>query len=275
MFDFKNKKSRMYLISMLISLAILLIVFYATDGLLGDKEFSEYTYDDWTIAILPLSIIIVSGISTLVFALIILIPLIWKYPALIDYTTNKKFADIDLGTEFLAFDLNEFKRACCRTKSQNGLWISIKEYDLNSRKWTILEEGRYIENVNDVAFILQNDYKYDRVKFYRDPNYQQSPITLPLTNIQKVDEAGIFYLDNKGNLANIDYFNAYNGWCKSKRIQKSKPKYICDRTKSEGWKLVFHTNPQITFYSDSSEEELWIEILNKITLQGYPSFDMD
>ena len=70
MFDFKNKKSRICFVGMLISLAILLIVFYATDGLLGDKEFSEYTYDDWSIAILPLSIIIVSAIPTLVFALV-------------------------------------------------------------------------------------------------------------------------------------------------------------------------------------------------------------
>ena len=101
------------------------------------------------------------------------------------------------------------------------------------------------------------------------------PITIPLTNIQEVDEAGIFYLDNEGNSANIHYVDAYKGWCKSKSIKRSKPKYICDRTKAEGWKLIFYTNPRIAFYSDPSEEELWIEILNKITLQGFPSFDRD
>ena len=173
MFDFKNKKSRICFVGMLISLAILLIVFYATDGLLGDKEFSEYTHDDWSIAMLPLSIIIVSGVSTLAFALIIIIPMIWKYPALMDYVTNRKFADIDFGTEFLVFDHNEFKRACCRSESQSGLWISIKEYDLNSKQWMVLEEGRYIENADDVAIVLQEDYKYDKVKFYRTPNYLQ------------------------------------------------------------------------------------------------------
>jgi hypothetical protein len=156
---------------MLISLAILLIVFYATDDLLGDKEFSEYTSDDWSIAMLPLSIIIVSGVSTLAFALIIIIPMIWKYPALMDYVTNKKFADIDFGTEFLVFDHNEFKRACCRSESQSGLWISIKEYDLIKRSWTILEEGRHIENSDDLVSILQEDYRYDKVKFYNVPNY--------------------------------------------------------------------------------------------------------
>ena len=173
MFDFKNKKSRICFWGMLISLAILLIVFYSTDGLLGDKEFFEYTHDDWSTAMLPLSIIIVSGISTLLFALIIIIPLIWKYPALMDYVVRKKFADIDLDTEFFVFDHNEFKRACCRTDSQNGLWFSVKEYDLNSRKWKIIEEGRYIENADDVAAVLQKDYKYDKVKFYRGTNYLQ------------------------------------------------------------------------------------------------------
>jgi len=169
MFNFKNNKSRICFIGMLISLAILLIVFYATDGLLGDKEFSEYTHEDWSSAILPLSIIVVSGISTLVFALIIIIPMIWMYPALINYVSNKKFSDIDLETEFLVFDHNEFKRACCRTETQNGLWISIKEYDLKTRSWTILEEGRRIENANDLFSILREDYKYDKVKFYRSP----------------------------------------------------------------------------------------------------------
>lgn len=166
MFDFKNKKSRICFIGMLISFAILLIVFYATDGLLGDKEFSEYTHDDWTVAMLPLSIIIVSLISTFVFAIIIIIPILCKYTAFIDYMRKKKFADIDEGTEFFVFDHNEFKRACCRSGSQNGLWISVKEYDLNLRKWKTLDEGRYIENAEDIAKVLKKDYKYDRVKFY-------------------------------------------------------------------------------------------------------------
>lgn len=173
MFNFKNKKSKICFIGMLISLAILLITFYATDGLLGDKEFSEYTHDDWSIAILPLSIIMVSGISTLGFALIIIIPMIWMYPALMNYVTSQKFSDIDLETEFLVFDHNEFKRACCRTETQNGLWISIKEYDLKTRSWTILEECRHIENADDLVFILQEDYKYDKVKFYHVSNHLQ------------------------------------------------------------------------------------------------------
>ena len=166
MFNFRDKKSRTYFFGMLISVAILLIVFYSTDNLTGDKEFSEYTPEDWSIAILPLSIMAVSAISTLVFALIILIPIIWRYPALMDYMANRKFSDVDSGTEFFAFDHNEFKRACCRTDTENGLWISIKEYDLKAKKWTVLEKGRQIENADDLALILKKDYNYDRVKFY-------------------------------------------------------------------------------------------------------------
>ncbi len=173
MFDFKNKKSRICFIGMLISLVVLLIVFYATDGLLGDKEFSEYTHEDWSIAMLPLSIIAVSGISTLVFALIIIIPMIWLYPSLTRYVTKIKFSDMDPGTEFLVFDHNEFKRTCCHAEASNGLWISIKEYNLKTKSWTILESGRRIENKDDLVSVLKEDYKYDRVKFYHLPNYMQ------------------------------------------------------------------------------------------------------
>lgn len=173
MFNLKNKRTKICLLCMLISLAILVVVFYATDGLLGDKEFSEYTRDDWSVAILPLSIIVVSGVSTLVFSLILIIPLICIYPALIDYTANKKFADIDPNTEFLVFDHNEFKRACCRTEMQNGLWISVKEYNFKKHSWTVLEEGHYIENADTLSCILQEDYEYDRVKFYRLQNHSQ------------------------------------------------------------------------------------------------------
>lgn len=169
MFDFKNKKFRFCFICLFISLSVLLIVFFATDGLLGDKEFSEYTHDDWSIAMLPLSIIILSCISTLVFTAIIIIPLIWKYPALMDYVTKKKFADIDSDTEFLVFDHNELKRACCRTESENGLWISVKEYNLHSREWKVIEEGRFVEHAEDITAVLQEAYQYDCVRFYRNP----------------------------------------------------------------------------------------------------------
>ena len=104
---------------------------------------------------------------------------------------------------------------------------------------------------------------------------QQPPLDLPLSNIQKIDQAGILYVDNEGTSTNINYYEAYKSWCKSKSVKKSKPKYICDRTKSNGWKITFHTNPKITFHADPSQEELWISVLNSIHLQGYSSFDFD
>lgn len=166
MFSFKNKRSRICFIGLLVSAAIMLIVFYATDGLLGDKEFSEYTKADWSIAILPLVILAVSFVSTMVFAFIIIIPMILLYPSLVKYVAQIKFSDLEPETEFIAFDHNEFKRACCRTEGQNGLWFSIKEYDLKTKSWTILEEGRHIENGDDLVSVLQEDYQYDKVKFY-------------------------------------------------------------------------------------------------------------
>ena len=101
------------------------------------------------------------------------------------------------------------------------------------------------------------------------------PMKIPLTNIQKVDEAGILYIDEDGNSTNMNYYDAYKSWCKSKCVKKSKPKYICDRTKSDGWQLIFYISPKIVFYADQNQEELWIEIINKIRLQGFAAFDWD
>lgn len=166
MFSLKNKKTRICFFGMLISLAVLLIVFFATDGLLGDKEFSEYTREDWSVAILPLSVIAVSMVSSLAFALMIIIPILWTYPALMYYMIRKKFADMDPETEFVVFDHDEFKRACCRTGEQGGLWFSVSEYKLKTRKWTVLEEGRYIEDDKELMRTLQEEFKYDEVKLY-------------------------------------------------------------------------------------------------------------
>ena len=166
MLGLQNKKTRFYLNAMWISFAILLIVFISTDSLTGDKEFSEYTRDDWAVAMLPLAVMAVSGISTLVFALIIIIPMFRMYPALANYVSKKKFSEIEPETEFLAFDHNELKRACCRAETEKALWISVKEYDLKTRSWTVLEEGRRLESADDLRSALQDDYGYDKVKIY-------------------------------------------------------------------------------------------------------------
>ena len=104
---------------------------------------------------------------------------------------------------------------------------------------------------------------------------QFPPIELPLSNIKEIDEAGILYINLEGDSESINYYDAYKGWCNSHSVKKTKTKYVCDRAKSNGWKIVFHTNPKITFYADESQEDLWISVLNSIQLQGYSSFDFD
>lgn len=104
---------------------------------------------------------------------------------------------------------------------------------------------------------------------------QLLPIELPLENIQTIDRFGIEYIDNNRNSAKINYCDAYKGWCENKGIKKSNPAYICDRTKAEGWKMIFHTNLKIIFIADEGRKDLWIDVLNRIRLQGYHSFDFD
>ncbi|MBO5937794.1 MAG: hypothetical protein J6Q79_09335 [Clostridia bacterium] len=162
---FNNKRTKICLTGTLLSLAILLITFFATDGLFEDKEFSEYTSADWSIAIVPLAIMALSAVSTLTFALILVIPLFKSEPAIMNYVATQKFADINDGTEFLVFDHEELKRACCRSESENKIWFSVRAYDLKSQSWSVLEKGRYTENIETLFYILQQDYKFDELKF--------------------------------------------------------------------------------------------------------------
>ena len=99
-------------------------------------------------------------------------------------------------------------------------------------------------------------------------------ITLPLKSICTIDASGILYKDCGGNCAVIAYLDAYKGWCKSKAVRRSKPKYVCDRAKSQK-KIFFYTEHKIAFFAEEGEEALWIDILNRIQLQGYSSFDID
>ncbi len=161
---FNNKKTKICLAGTLISLVILVIAFFATDGLFGDKEFAEYSSADWSIAIVPLAIMAISAILTLVFAIILVIPLFKAEPAILNYVANEKFADIDNGAEFLVFDHEELKRACCRSDNENKIWFSIKEYDLKAENWSVLEKGRYAEDIDTLFYILQKDYKFDELK---------------------------------------------------------------------------------------------------------------
>ena len=166
MFHFKDKKTKIHFWGLYISAAILFVVFFSTDGLLGDKGFAEYTHEDWKIAMLPLSIIILSGISTLIFSILVLIPAIRVHAGLKDYLLNKKFADLDPNTEFVVFDHSELKRACCRRVNEYEVWFSVKEYNFDTRTWITLEEGRYIA-YRTLSTVLQEEYGYDDIKVFQ------------------------------------------------------------------------------------------------------------
>ena len=122
MFYIKNRKNKICLIGAIVCCIIFLIVFYISDGLTGDKEFSQYTNIDWAIAIPSLIIMAASAITSLTFSAVIIVPVIWRYPAISDYVKNKKFSEIDVKTTFIIFDFDEFKRACCHL-NENGIFI--------------------------------------------------------------------------------------------------------------------------------------------------------
>ena len=118
------------------------------------------------------------------------------------------------------------------------------------------------------------------LKRRKDPELVSlKPQILPLSAIIGIDDAGILYRDEQGTTWNISYFEAYKGWCKSKNVKRSKPKYICDRRRSDGT-FIFYTDPQvkypqIIFRADKGQEALWYEIKNRIFQCGFASFDWD
>ncbi len=180
--ELKSKKFKICFVGSVVSLIVLLLVFGLTDKLMGDKEFSEYTPEDWKVAAVPLSALVISLISTLVFTLLVAKPFIAAYPALLDYLNNKKFADLDMGTEFLVFDHDEAKRTCCTRVNQTGLRISVKEYNLKTRSWTVLEYGRILENKYSLEEVLKTDYGYDRIKYfdiYGNASSSKRPYQMP------------------------------------------------------------------------------------------------
>ena len=108
------------------------------------------------------------------------------------------------------------------------------------------------------------------------PSVQEMPILeYPLSSICKIDSVGIHYFDALGNQSIIEYHKAHKAWCRHKNIRNSKPKYICDRTRAAGVKLIFHTQPPIAFHTTLEQETLWTEIINTISRYHYFTFDID
>ena len=100
------------------------------------------------------------------------------------------------------------------------------------------------------------------------------PVTLPLKSVYEIDAVGVHYKEGDGKCTAIAFSDAYKGWCKSKAVRRAKPKYVCDRAKSQK-RIVFYTEQETVFLADEGEEDLWVDLLNRIQLQGYSSFDID
>ncbi len=166
MFYIKNRKKKICLIGAIVCCIIFLVVFYISDALTGDKEFSQYTDIDWAIAIPSLIIMAISAIASLTFSAVVIVPVLWRYPAINDYVKNKKFSGIDSKTTFIIFDFDEFKRACCYLDDNNNVSFSVKEYNLKTREWVVLQESRTVENHAALITVLKEDYKFDQIKYF-------------------------------------------------------------------------------------------------------------
>ncbi len=109
----------------------------------------------------------------------------------------------------------------------------------------------------------------------RSLSWKHPPQKLPLTNIKEINRKRVLYTDSEGHEAVILCKDAHKRWRRHKKIRISAAKYVCDRTRTDDWKLIFYTDPQITFYIDPVDEQRWIDILNRLTQCGCPAFDWD
>lgn len=110
----------------------------------------------------------------------------------------------------------------------------------------------------------------------RNPMKSSAPeITVPLGNIRNISAKGVTYQTESGEGAFIPFRDAIRGWCKSKNTRRGKVRYVCDMTKMDGFKLIFHTAPKVTFTADNSQAEKWFDVISHIRLFGYAVFDWD
>ena len=154
--------------------------------------------------------------------------------------------------------------------------ISVQNNTLTFKEvfWIVLFQFVFCADVFASVFL------YRKLKTIRNQNQSFNHILPPtlelsLSSIQEMNQKEIVYMDNEGLIATINYLEAHKCWCKAKSIRKSSLKYICDQTKSDGWKIIFYTNPKIIFYADMGQKELWDSIIDGIGLQGFYSFDFD
>ena len=101
-------------------------------------------------------------------------------------------------------------------------------------------------------------------------------VLIPISYIKCVTDGGISYFDIDGNIAKIDFEEAFKNWCIAHKVINSDTKYVCDRMcNSDGRRMIFYTKSMVVFIVNTEQEAFWREILNNIKTEGYYTFDIN
>ena len=100
-------------------------------------------------------------------------------------------------------------------------------------------------------------------------------VEIPISSVMDISKEGISFLELENRISKIIFTYAHKKWCKKYCISKPDLYYVCDRTKNDGERrIIFYGNPRIIIVADTEQEELWLEMLKKMKMYGYYSFDI-
>ncbi len=162
---FKKRKLKRNVICFIISLALVMLVLYLGEGITGDKEFSDYTSEEWSAATPVLVALSVASAAALFFGALLLITFFKLCLAVVHYF-RKKYSGISDDCCWLWFNDDAYTRTCGSPVGEVEVLIVVEEFDMESRAWQTVEKGRVVDRFESVENILMTDYGYRLVFFF-------------------------------------------------------------------------------------------------------------
>ncbi len=274
------KRYWVYLIIVLICSILLIGNIYRIDGWTGDKPLSEFVQRDWQL----LTIFLVEEliIAVTMFLFVILACKINKKrdAKITEQWETDKYLGIKPGDyDYVWFDFSNTERALI-LKQGDQFKLYVQEYDEHSGDWGCFNGVSIYDNLNEIKKTLF--YEYD---FYCEENAELDKhgdevfvdeIEFPISSIQDVTREEISLFNTQHSVLEVDLLNAHRCWCRKHRVNKPNLRYICDRINIDGERrMFFYGNPRIVVVANVEQEDLWLELIEKMKSFGYFAFDID
>lgn len=252
---------------------------YRTDGWTGDKSFSEFADRDWLLlAIFLLEEILI--IVVMFFFAFLLGRISKKRNVVIDAQwETDKYSGIKPGDyNYVWHDFSHTERALILKQGDNFI-LYVQEYDEHIGNWRSLDDGQVFNSLKDIKKALFFEFDFYCKENAESDKYGEEiyieEVEIPISSVMDISKEGISFLELEDRISKIIFTYAHKKWCKKYCISKPDLYYVCDRTKNDGERrMIFYGNPRIIIVADTEQEELWLEMLKKMKMYGYYSFDI-